>query len=136
MGTAETDRHLTTDELFRAHAGFVARFLTRLGVPSAQLEDAIQEVFLVAHRNGGYRPGIAKPTSYLGSIALRAAARHRQRHGVALMRHSDAAVELMSGEREDDPAHALAVRQQLQGLQRALDELPEELSTTLLLVEM
>jgi RNA polymerase sigma-70 factor (ECF subfamily) len=127
--------HLTTEELFRQHAGFVARFLARLGVPSEQLEDALQEVFLVAHRNGGYRPGIAKPTSYLASIAIRAAAQHRRRQGVARQRHSEAAVEQLPGELED-PARALQVQQDLQRLQRALEQLPEDLRTTLVLVEL
>src|SRR5262245_25649299 len=135
MGSPDATGHLTTDELFRQHAGFVARFLARLGVPSEQLDDALQEVFLVAHRQGGYRPGIAKPTSYLANIAIRAAAKHRHRQGVSRQRHSDAPVEQMPSELES-PAHALQVRQDLQRLQRALERLPEELCTTLLLVEI
>ncbi len=35
---------------YRAHADYVWRCLQRLGVSSAELEDALQEVFLVAHR--------------------------------------------------------------------------------------
>jgi RNA polymerase sigma-70 factor (ECF subfamily) len=127
--------HLTTEELFRQHAGFVARFLTRLGVPSEQRQDALQEVFLVVHRNGGYRPGIAKPTSYLANIAIRAAAQHRRRQGVARQRHSEAPVDQMPGEIED-PARALQVSQDLQRLQVALERLPEDLRTTLVLVEL
>src|SRR5262245_45883740 len=101
--------HLTTDELFRQHAGFVARFLSRLGVPSDQLEDALQEVFLVAHRNGGYKPGLAKPTSYLANLAIRAASKHRRRDGIARQRYSDAVPEHLPGELED-PARTLQVR--------------------------
>lgn len=135
MAASEGSAHLTTEELFRQHSDFVARFLTRLGVPSAQLEDALQEVFLVVHRNGGYRPGLAKPTSYLASIAIRAASEHRRRSGVARTRHSDAVVDAMPGGLED-PARALQRRQDLNRLQLALERLPEELRTTLLLVEM
>ncbi len=42
--------------LFRAHAAFVASFLFRLGLEPSEIEDAVQEVFLIAHRQGGYHP--------------------------------------------------------------------------------
>ena len=46
------DAHKTTEiaEVFSAHADFVWRSLRRLGVPSADADDALQEVFLVVHR--------------------------------------------------------------------------------------
>ena len=130
-----SNTHLTTEQLFRRHAGFVARFLGQLGLPPEQLDDGVQEVFLVVHRQGGYRPGLAKPTSYLANIALRIAARIRQRHGVARRRHSDAALEGLPGALED-PARAYQVQQDLDRLQQALGRLPEELRTPLLLVDM
>ncbi len=37
-------------EIFSAHADFVWRSLRRLGVPAADVDDALQEVFLVVHR--------------------------------------------------------------------------------------
>jgi RNA polymerase sigma-70 factor (ECF subfamily) len=37
-------------EVFSAHAEFVWRSLRRLGVPAADVDDALQEVFLVVHR--------------------------------------------------------------------------------------
>jgi RNA polymerase sigma-70 factor (ECF subfamily) len=127
--------HVSTEELFRKHAGFVARFLARLGVPPDHAEDALQEVFLVVHRHGGYRPGIAKPTSYLASIAIRAAAQHRRRQAVASTRSSEASVELIASE-TGDPAHALQAHEDIERFQLALQRLPEDLRTTLLLVEV
>ena len=44
-----------------------------------ELDDAVQEVFLVVHRNGGYEQGPATPRSYLASIAVRAASSYRRR---------------------------------------------------------
>ena len=64
--------------LFRGHHGFVTGFLVALGVPSAELEDLAQEVFLVAHRRGGFVPGAAKPTTWLASIAFRVASTRRR----------------------------------------------------------
>jgi RNA polymerase sigma-70 factor (ECF subfamily) len=135
MGSIKDIGPLTTEELFRRHAGFVARFLARLGVPKEQLEDALQEVFLVVHRNGGYRPGLASPTSYLANIAIRAAQHQRRRQGVARQRHSEAPVERMPDEIED-PARTLQMRQDLERLRQALARLPEDLSTVLVLVEL
>ncbi|MFO0634875.1 MAG: sigma-70 family RNA polymerase sigma factor [Nannocystaceae bacterium] len=66
-------------ELFRRHARFVARFVVRYGVALEDVDDVVQEVFLVAHAHGGYRPGPAKPTSWLAEIAVRIASSHRRR---------------------------------------------------------
>ena len=126
---------MTTEELYRQYAGFVTRFLVRLSVPAEHLEDALQEVFLVVHRNGGYRPGLAKPTSYLANMAIHAAAKHRQRQATMLKRHALEPVELIPSDSQD-LGHSLQVRRDLKRLQDALQELPEELRTTLLLVEM
>ena len=46
---------VSTEELFSGRTRpFVARFLSRLGVWPDDLDDAVQEVFLVVRRNGGY----------------------------------------------------------------------------------
>src|SRR5688572_4528090 len=122
MSAAKTIGHLTTEQLFREHARFVATFLTRLGVPREQLEDALQEVFLVVHRNGGYRPGLAKPTTYLANMAIFAAARHHRRERIARERYCDYAVDLLPTE-PHDPGHALQVRRDIERLQGALERL-------------
>lgn len=66
------------EALFRAHAPFVAAFLGRLGIPPSDVDDLVQEVFLVAHRKGGYESGPAKPRSWLGAIAVRVASSRRR----------------------------------------------------------
>jgi RNA polymerase sigma-70 factor (ECF subfamily) len=68
------------DSLFRAHAAFVASFLYRLGLQPAEIEDAVQEVFLIAHRQGGYQPGPAQPRTWLAAIAIRVAMKAKTRH--------------------------------------------------------
>jgi RNA polymerase sigma-70 factor, ECF subfamily len=65
-------------QLYRAHAGFVAGFLTRMGARGVDVEDLTQEVFLVAHRRGGYVEGPARPTTWLAEIALRVLSTHRR----------------------------------------------------------
>lgn len=71
---------LDAGELYRAHAPFIASFLVRLGVPARDVPDLVQDVFLIAHRKGGFTDrGRAKPRTWLGSIAFRVAAGHRRR---------------------------------------------------------
>ncbi len=69
---------LGADVLFREHARFVATFLVRLGAPAQELDDLVQEVFLVAHRRGGSTSDEAKPTTWLAAIALRVLSHDRR----------------------------------------------------------
>jgi RNA polymerase sigma-70 factor (ECF subfamily) len=80
LSEPEQRREATTsvDALYRAHAPFVAGFLARLGTPRAELMDAVQEVFLIAHRRGGFVAGTAKPTTWLAEIAMRVASNARR----------------------------------------------------------
>jgi RNA polymerase sigma-70 factor (ECF subfamily) len=134
--TSETMKiPMKTDELFRRHAAFVARFLSRLGVGGDELDDAVQEVFLVVHRHGGYSPGPATATSYLASIAIRAAANHRRRGRKSRERSTDVAPDETSSPSQD-PARSLETHESLEQLQQALDELDPALKATLVLAEL
>ncbi len=68
------------DAAYRAHFGFVWRVLARQGVPDAALEDAAQEVFMVAHRHWGAWDGRASIRAYLFGVARRVAATSRRTH--------------------------------------------------------
>lgn len=127
--------NVSADALFRQHAPFVARFLYRLGVRPDEIEDAVQEVFLVAHRQGGYRPGPAKPTSYLANLAVYAAAEHRRRQRARTAREADQVVDGLPSTRSD-PVQILETHESLRRLQDALDRLEPDLRTTLVLVEL
>jgi RNA polymerase sigma-70 factor (ECF subfamily) len=61
------------------HADFVFRTLQRLGVRSMDLDDALQDVFLVVHRKlGGFNPSFPV-RSWLFGIAVRVAVAHRRK---------------------------------------------------------
>jgi RNA polymerase sigma-70 factor, ECF subfamily len=120
--------------LFREHAPFVGRFLQRLGVPASDLDDLLQEVFIVAHRKGGYEPGPAKPRGWLAAIALRVAQAGRRAH----RKREPAAGEVIELLRSpgNDPAEKLEVRQALDRVQHALDALPIEHRAVFVLFEI
>ena len=119
--------------LFRAHARFVASFLRRLGTPSGEIDDLVQEVFLIAHRKGGFVPGTGAPRSWLGAIALRVASgnkrsRTRRREEPIEAALSDAVADV-------DVARALEAQQALRCVQQALDTLDLEHRAAFVLYE-
>jgi RNA polymerase sigma-70 factor, ECF subfamily len=131
--TTQDDR-VDAAALFQRHAEFVARFLSRLGVAPGDLDDVVQEVFLVAHARGGYVPGPAKPTSYLGAIAARAASSYRRRRGSQQQRASAVLPEEL-GSQQPDPVQVMQTSESARALSRALAQLDPDLCAILLLVD-
>jgi RNA polymerase sigma-70 factor (ECF subfamily) len=125
---------IDTATLFRQHADFVARFLTRLGVAAGDLDDVLQEVFLVVHAHGGYVAGPAKPTSYLGAIATRAASSYRRRRGMSQQRATGVLPDDLRTT-DLDPVQTLQQSESSLALGRALAALDPVLCATLLLVD-
>jgi len=80
---------LTTDALYREHAAFVKRFVYKLGVLDSRADDIVQDVFVVVHRHGGYRPGPAVPRTWLCAITLRIVANERRKYGRQARYHAD-----------------------------------------------
>ncbi|HKU43305.1 MAG TPA: sigma-70 family RNA polymerase sigma factor [Polyangiales bacterium] len=125
---------LGAEALFRAHAAFIASFLHRLGTHPTEVEDLLQEVFIVAHRKGGYVPGPATPRSWLAAIAVRIAQAGRRAH----KRREPAAgevVELLKAS-DADPAQRLEVRRSMERVQRALDGMSFEQRAVFVLFEI
>lgn len=114
------DRERAFRALYEAHASFVWRNLRRLGIADADVEDKMQEVFVVAHRRwDDFVDRGHGPRAWLFQIVLRVASdarRHRRRHPV----------DPDGGEAQDrqsiEPPQAAAVdkRQALDLLDRAL----------------
>jgi RNA polymerase sigma-70 factor (ECF subfamily) len=65
--------------LFRDHAAYVHRAARHLGAPQGELDDVVQEVFLVAHRRIAEFEGRASPRTWLYGICLRVVANARRR---------------------------------------------------------
>jgi RNA polymerase sigma-70 factor, ECF subfamily len=127
------DRPLSAEELFRAHAPFVASFLQRLGTPTMDIDDQVQEVFVIAHRKGGYVPGPARPSSWLGAIAMNVArAGHRTRRRSELP--NQATVD-NHGARPDAP-DPIDSRRAVERVRIALESLPLEQRAAFILFEI
>lgn len=133
--TTKPGDRIGAEALFRAHATFVAAFLGRLGVPAAEIDDLVQEVFLVVHRKGGYEQGPAAPRSWLGAIAVRLA-RGRHRSAGRKREHGDEPALQAAVSPTATPAEQLEARQALDRVQRALDTLDLEHRAAFVLYEI
>lgn len=129
------DGRIDAAALFRAHAPFVASFLLRLGTPSADVDDLVQEVFLVAHRKGGYVPGAGQPRTWLAAIAVRTARSGHRSRGRRREASDDHALDTMAS-LGADPAEALDIRKSLARVQQALEGLDLEHRAAFVLYEI
>jgi RNA polymerase sigma-70 factor (ECF subfamily) len=94
---AQDDAVPAFDDVYAAHVAFVWRVLRTFGVPEAQIEDAVQDVFVVVHRRLGEWQGKAAITTWLFAIARRVASGHRRRAGKRTESLADEPVEDLPG---------------------------------------
>lgn len=119
-------------ELFEAHADFVLRALLRFGVPQADVEDALQDVFLVvARRLDGYVERGAM-RAWLFVIA-RQIALHAVRAGRLRTRH---ALLLVPAPEQEDPHERLLQQEAVTLVQGFLAQLDDKLAQVFLLAEV
>jgi RNA polymerase sigma-70 factor, ECF subfamily len=122
-----------TEELYRAHAGFVWRTLQHMGVAPADLEDLMHEVFVVVHRRVAEFRGDSSVTTWLFSICLRVAQRHWRRPWFRRVRP------LASGDHpvtHRTPEASYDEQQRLAQLERALSALNPEQRAVFVLFEI
>jgi RNA polymerase sigma-70 factor (ECF subfamily) len=131
----EATEHLDAEALYRAHADFVARFLLRLGANGQDVPDLLQEVFLVAHRRGGFTLGRAKPTTWLAEISFRVLSDRRKKTRRKLEDADTETVHLATSERSS-PSETAESRQALGRVQQALDTLTPEKRAVFVLFEL
>jgi len=126
---------MTLERIYEQHADFVFRNLRRLGVPSADLADAMQEVFLTVHRALPEFEGRSSLATWLFTIC-RSVARDRRQRAHRRYEVADAA----RIEREPAPFADLAAsveqREKLALLEQLLETLDEEQRLVFVLFEL
>src|SRR5262249_19278981 len=124
---------IDVEVLFREHSRFVASFLRHMGTSESDLDDLLQDVFVLAHRKGGYLPGPAGPRTWLASLSIRVVlARRRSR----ARRPQASEVPESFADTSDGPAERLESRRSLQRVQAALDHLSLEQRAAFILYEI
>jgi RNA polymerase sigma-70 factor, ECF subfamily len=126
---------LGAEALFRAHALYVVRLLARLGAPPAEIDDLVQEVFLTAHRRGGFVPDQAKATTWLAEIALRVVSTARRTRRRRRTEADDGAIERTAAP-GTGPFEAAAAAEALTRVNRALDALDLDHRAVFVLFEL
>jgi RNA polymerase sigma-70 factor, ECF subfamily len=128
-------RAMDAAELFREFAPMVARFLVRLGIRHEDVRDLVQQVFLVAHEQGGYRPGPAAPTTWLAAIAFRLGMSARRAFRKRAQEFDDALLNAVPAS-DGSPFERAAAIQALCRVQHALDTLDPEHRVPFILFEL
>lgn len=70
---------LNFEEVFRSHLGRVTRTLASLGVQSAFVEDAVQDVFIIVHQKLPEFEGRAQLKTWIYAVTYRVAQNYRRR---------------------------------------------------------
>jgi RNA polymerase sigma-70 factor (ECF subfamily) len=122
------------NKIHAEHASFVWLTLQRVGVPPADIEDLLQEVFVVVHRRLSSFDGSAKMTSWLFGICIRVAASHRRR---AYFRREHTVAELPdSSSGEQTPEDRAVVREAERRLSTVLDQMDLEARALFVMYEI
>jgi RNA polymerase sigma-70 factor (ECF subfamily) len=123
--------------VFDAHAHHAHRVLRRLGVREAEIDDVLQEVFLVVHRRfREIEPADVGP--WVHGICVRKAAEHRRagRRREAVTTRSEEAALAADVTTGTDPEAQASSSEELARLDRALDTLSDEERAVFVLYEI
>ncbi|HEX9294676.1 MAG TPA: sigma-70 family RNA polymerase sigma factor [Polyangiaceae bacterium] len=134
-GERPADAALNLADLYRDHATKVALWARRLLGPAGDVEDALQEVFLIAHRRLHEYRGDAKITTWLHEITFRVTQNQRRKRRWARWLRFNPALEEGTADQRT-PLHALESRRACELAYRILDTLPEGERTALILFEI
>lgn len=108
-------------QVYERHAHFVWASLQRLGVRPSDLDDVLQEVFVVVHQRARTFDGSSKLTTWLFGICMRVASAYRRR---GFRRRELSVAEPPEGvSPAKSPEEALSVAQSRERLEMLLDEL-------------
>jgi RNA polymerase sigma-70 factor, ECF subfamily len=134
--SAATPQELSLEAIHERHVDFVWCSLQRLGVRRPDLEDALQEVFMVVHAKLSTFDGTSRMSTWLFGICLRVASgqrrkayRHREQV-VSNLEETAGAISTPSAEA------ALLEREALQNLETVLDTLELDRRAVLVMFEI
>jgi RNA polymerase sigma-70 factor (ECF subfamily) len=120
-------------DFYEQHFEFVWRSLRRLGVPQASVDDATQEVFIVAFRREGEFEGRSSVKSWLFGIALFVARRSAR---TASRRRAEELPECLVDSRGLNPQESAARTEAIRALYRVLDELDADKRAVFVMAEL
>ena len=123
-------------EVHEKYADFVWRTLQRMGVQPSDLDDALQEVFVVVHKKRHLFDGSSAVTTWLFGICLRVASATRRKAHRFRERLDTDWVAAAGESAEGHPEHELMQRQARARLAQVLDTLEPERRAVLVMFEV
>ena len=123
------------EEVYRKHGEFVWASLQRFGVRERDLDDALQEVFVVVHQRLAEFRGDARIRTWLYAICLRVALAHRRRGHVVREKQFEELPELAAHD-QNSPEDELLLAQRRRALDQVLDQLDLEKRALLVMFEI
>jgi RNA polymerase sigma-70 factor (ECF subfamily) len=127
---------LTATDVYSAHADFVWASLQRLGVRPHDLDDVLQEVFVIVHQRLHTFDHSSKLTTWLFGVCLRAAADYRRRAWRRREQVGDEPVEEPPRADHATPEDAAVGQQSRARLDKILDELDLEKRAVFVMFEV
>ena len=126
------------DVLYREHAATVARWAARIGAPGMDVDDIVQEVFLVVNRRLGEFRGDAKISTWLFRITENTVRNWRRKQHVRrlLRRGDDDSLAADVPSLRPTPVEEIEHRQNADAVYRILDRMPERYRTVIILFEI
>ncbi len=137
--TDAPDTQSNFDTVYDENVDFVWRSARRLGVSTTNLEDVVQEVFIVVHRKLDAFEGRSSLRTWLYGITLHVVRNHKRSGRRKPMNGSEEASRAVDNAPISDRQRPDAVveRQRARDmLQRILNELPDDLSEVLVMAEL
>lgn len=136
-GTSPPSAHAAdfADTMYGQHLAKVKRWARRLAGPSADLQDLVHDIFLIALRKGFEFRGEATLDTWLFGITQRVVWTKRRKSHLRRWLFGQNQIVLLPPEPRT-PQHDLERREDNARLYEALDRLPEVYRTTLILYEL
>jgi RNA polymerase sigma-70 factor (ECF subfamily) len=125
-------------EAYRATLEFVRRIVRRHGVATADRDDAVQDVFVVAHRRWAQLENMDRLHAWLHGIAVRICWNYRRarRRSNGVLAHEPEAPEAQPDRGAVMAPEQLAHREDLQWLRTAMDRLDAKQRSALVLTQL
>lgn len=133
---ARPDVALDAADVYAAHGGFVWASLQRLGVRPHDLDDVLQEVFMIVHQRLHTFDHSSKLTTWLFGVCLRAASDYRRRAWRRREHVGDTALEGLPGSNTTTPEDDAVGRQGRERLDEVLDALDVEKRAVFVMYEV
>ena len=120
------------ETLYRKHYAFVWRSVRRLGVPDGEVDDVVQEVFVIVHRRLPEFEGRSAITTWLFAIAYRVVRDHRRKVAARARREA----EVTAGKPPTEPDKLIARHQAVDVLDGLLADLDEDKRAVFVMAEI